>query len=82
MYDIPANWRAMCDGQGCECCAWNRDECGCDADWTTEETYKLREEVNALHARMQRMRDSMDVWAAHIKTEAKKPIDGAVSTVA
>lgn len=31
-----------CDGKDCTCGAWNRLECGCDADWTPAEIYKLR----------------------------------------
>lgn len=29
-------------GMGCECHAFNRDECGCDVDWTSREVYELR----------------------------------------
>jgi len=35
-------------GKGCECYAHSSDECGCDADWTDPEVYRLRDEVDRL----------------------------------
>jgi hypothetical protein len=37
----------MADGKGCTCCAWNANECACDADWTPQETYDLRKALKA-----------------------------------
>lgn len=34
-----------CDGKDCTRGAWAENECGCDADWTPAEVYKLRHEV-------------------------------------
>jgi hypothetical protein len=36
------------DGMDCTCAARSEDECGCDADWTTQEVADLREEVKQL----------------------------------
>lgn len=38
-------------GKDCQCEARNKSECGCDADWTPSEIYRLREERNAARAR-------------------------------
>ena len=75
-YDIPKNWRQTCNGYGCECSAWNRDECGCDADWTERETYELREEVNALHAEIGRMRAGVRAQSAYCRAcHAMRKVD-------
>jgi hypothetical protein len=36
------------DGIDCICAARSEYECACDADWTTQEVYDLREEVRQL----------------------------------
>lgn len=33
-------------GEGCECGAWNKSECGCGADWTPKRQKELEAEVN------------------------------------
>jgi len=33
----------VADGKGCKCAAYDESECGCDADWTPQEVYDLRE---------------------------------------
>ena len=34
------------EGKGCQCCAHNASECGCDdVDWTPKEVYELREDL-------------------------------------
>ncbi|NDD52357.1 hypothetical protein EBZ39_00495 [bacterium] len=33
----------MADGKECKCHAHSEAECGCDADWTPQEVYDLRE---------------------------------------
>jgi hypothetical protein len=38
----------MIDGMDCTCSAWYENECGCGADWTTQETYDLRKENKTL----------------------------------
>jgi hypothetical protein len=35
-------------GQNCDCEARSSYECGCDADWTPTEVYKLREDAKQL----------------------------------
>ena len=32
----------MSNGRGCNCAARSSHECGCDADWTSQETIDLR----------------------------------------
>jgi len=38
----------MADGKGCKCAAHSESECGCDADWTPQEVYDLRAEIERL----------------------------------
>ena len=38
----------MADGKGCKCAAYSESECGCDADWTPQEVYDLRAEIERL----------------------------------
>jgi hypothetical protein len=38
----------MSDGIDCNCGAYSEHECGCGADWTTQEVYDLLEEVKQL----------------------------------
>lgn len=40
----------MADGKGCKCGAYGECECGCDADWTPQEVYDLRDRVKELQA--------------------------------
>jgi len=40
----------MSNGIGCTCYAYAEFECGCDADWTDQEIYDLRDEVKKLKA--------------------------------
>jgi hypothetical protein len=47
---------AHCDGRDCHCAAFGSCECGCDADWTPAEVYRLRAEVAALRKDAQRYR--------------------------
>lgn len=35
----------MSDGKNCKCAARSSYECACDADWTPQEVYDLREEL-------------------------------------
>lgn len=49
----------MSDGNGCTCGAYSAGECGCDADWTSQEVYDLRAEVAALRSREQTMRTTI-----------------------
>lgn len=44
---------AHCDGRDCECLARSSGECGCDADWTPAEVYRLRAEKFELEQRLQ-----------------------------
>lgn len=39
---------SQCDGATCQCGAYGRHECACDADWTPAEVYRLRAERDAL----------------------------------
>jgi hypothetical protein len=39
-------------GQDCDCEARSSYECGCDADWTPTEVYKLREDAKQLADRL------------------------------
>jgi len=39
-------------GQNCDCEARSSYECGCDADWTPVEVYKLREDAKQLADRL------------------------------
>jgi hypothetical protein len=38
----------MIDGMDCTCYAQSENECGCDADWTTQEVVDLRKAVRDL----------------------------------
>ena len=42
----------MADGRDCRCAARCAAECGCDADWTPQEIYNLRSEVELLRVRI------------------------------
>ena len=42
----------MADGKGCKCAAHSESECGCDADWTPQEVYDLRSDVELLRIRV------------------------------
>ncbi|WP_263082172.1 hypothetical protein [Endozoicomonas sp. Mp262] len=44
-------------GDGCTCEAWHEGECGCDADWTDPEVYKLREENQVLKVERHELSD-------------------------
>lgn len=58
---------AHCDGKDCYCNALSQRECGCGADWTPAEVYKLRVEVARLNKELaveeQRTKDAMDAAA-------------------
>jgi len=43
---------SMADGKGCKCAAHSESECGCDADWTPQEVYDLRSDVELLRIRV------------------------------
>ena len=47
-YRIPENWGETCNGQGCDCMASYEGDCSCGADWTSDDVYRLRIQVNAL----------------------------------
>ena len=56
---------AHCDGRDCQCAAFGSCECGCDADWTPAEVYRLRAEIagrsqDADDAR--RWRELVETW--------------------
>jgi len=55
--------RAMADGKGCKCAAHSESECGCDADWTPQEVYDLRAEIERLRL-TDAEREAID-WAAY-----------------
>ena len=42
----------MINGMDCTCAAYGEYECGCGADWTTQEVYDLREEIEQLKAQI------------------------------
>jgi hypothetical protein len=44
----------MADGKGCTCGAYDQSECGCAADWTPQEVYDLRDELQRLKFLVQR----------------------------
>jgi hypothetical protein len=60
-------------GAGCGCYAHNRDECGCDVDWTSREEYELMDEVNEL------LEKADDREQAEIDIEAIEAIEGQQS---
>ena len=45
----------MADGKGCKCAAHSEAECGCDADWTPQEVYDLRDENERLKEAIRRL---------------------------
>ena len=45
---VPKDWRTHYSGKGCQCAAYDRSECGCGADWTDPEIYRLRNTINEL----------------------------------
>ena len=45
---VPKDWRTHYPGKGCQCAAYDRSECVCDADWTDPEIYRLRNTINEL----------------------------------
>jgi len=53
----------MADGKGCKCAAHSESECGCDADWTPQEVYDLRAEIERLRL-TDAEREAID-WAAY-----------------
>jgi hypothetical protein len=57
----------MADGKGCKCAAYSEAECGCDADWTPQEVYDLRAEMERLVA---------EVTVAWVRSGAQPPSPG------
>jgi len=57
----------MIDGGDCTCAAWHESECACDADWTTQEVYDLREEVQQLREANKLVWTSVDEQLPEIK---------------
>jgi len=53
----------MADGKGCKCAAYSKSECACDADWTPQEVYDLRAEIERLRL-TETERKAID-WAAY-----------------
>jgi hypothetical protein len=49
-------------GQNCDCEARSSYECGCDADWTPTEVYKLREDAKQLADRLTALERERDEW--------------------
>jgi hypothetical protein len=49
-------------GQDCDCEARSSYECGCDADWTPVEVYKLREDAKQLADRLTALERERDEW--------------------
>lgn len=47
-------------GKDCQCEARNESECGCDADWTPKEVYRLRAENDKLQATIAQLQDRLD----------------------
>lgn len=47
----------MADGKGCNCGAYDQSECACDVDWTPQEVYDLRAEVENLRHAILRLAD-------------------------
>ena len=60
--DALARQLAHCDGVDCTCAAWGACECGCDADWTPAEVYKLRARVQELERENGELRAMRDGW--------------------
>ena len=58
--DALARQLAHCDGVDCTCAAWGACECGCDADWTPAEVYKLRARVRELERENGELRSVCD----------------------
>lgn len=54
-------------GQGCECSAHNRQECGCDVDWTDPRVYRLERELAASKEEIEHIKKLLkDPSAVHI----------------
>ncbi len=54
----------MADGKGCKCNAYDKSECGCDADWTPQEVYDLRAENERLKEAIRRIADEDSMLSA------------------
>lgn len=54
-------------GKDCQCEASSESECGCDADWTPKEVYRLRAENDKLREMIARLQDKIDGESSRLK---------------
>ena len=55
-----------CDGKDCLCNAYYPGECACDADWTSAEVYKLRNQLQIAKEALQDIRDGKQLTKCSI----------------
>lgn len=63
---------SQCDGATCQCGAYGRHECACNADWTPAEVYRLRSRLAASDALL---RDCARYLNPHYYPDPVKRID-------
>lgn len=68
------------DGRDCKCAAYSYTDCGCDADWTPREVYKLRHRVEALEAVVEAARE-IDKYLGDVDDVTVTHISGYVEAV-
>jgi len=64
----------MSDGADCKCAAWNSSECGCDADWTPQETIDLRVENTSLLALLKEMSAEIEELTKALALEIRERV--------
>ena len=64
-------------GQDCDCEARSSYECGCDADWTPTEVYKLREDAKQLADRL----TALELHSTSELARLEKERDDALSQI-
>ena len=64
-------------GQNCDCEARSSYECGCDADWTPTEVYKLREDAKQLADRL----TALELHSTSELARLEKERDDALSQI-
>ena len=64
---VPSDWRDHHRGKGCRCMARDESECGCDADWTPRETYRLHDIINRISQCVTTEHESKDAFIARVR---------------
>ena len=72
----------MSNGRGCNCAARSSHECGCDADWTSQETIDLRAKLASAEKVLEAINDfKMICEHTHLREKLSPLQNDVISTM-